>query len=80
MKIYRYPLKEHAKETFNRQLKAGIDDTDLAALAVSLRENDKLCIVFSDKIITPWDLVMKSLWDFTTITNVNNSNTFGSLG
>ena len=48
--IYRYPLKEHAKETFNRQLKAGIDDTDLAALAVSLRENDKLCIVSEDEI------------------------------
>ena len=34
--IYRYPLKELAKETFNRQLKAGIDDTDLA------RRNDLL--------------------------------------
>ena len=48
--IYRYPLKEHAKETFNRQLKAGIDDTDLAALVVSLREDDKLCVVSEDEI------------------------------
>jgi GTP1/Obg family GTP-binding protein len=48
--IYRYTLKEFAKETFNRQLKAGIDDAQLAALAISLREDDKLCIVNEDEI------------------------------
>jgi superfamily II DNA or RNA helicase len=48
--IYRYPLKEYAKETFNRQLKAGIDDSQLAALAISLREEDKLCIINQDEI------------------------------
>ncbi len=48
--LYRYPLKEFAKETFNRQLKAGIDDAELAALIISLREDDKLCIVNADEI------------------------------
>lgn len=48
--IYRYPLKEYAKETFNRQLKAGIDDVQLAALAISLREEDKLCIINEEEI------------------------------
>jgi len=49
--IYRYPLKEYAKETFNRQLKAGIDDSQLASLAISLREEDKLCIINEDEIV-----------------------------
>lgn len=48
--IYRYSLKEFAKETFNRQLKAGINDEQLAALAISLREDDKLCIINEDEI------------------------------
>lgn len=48
--IYKYPLKEFAKETFNRQLKAGIDDTELSALSISLREDDKLCLVNEDEI------------------------------
>jgi len=48
--IYRYPLKEFAKETFNRQLKAGIDDAELAKLAISLRDEDKLCIVNEDEL------------------------------
>ncbi|MFD0795152.1 helicase-related protein [Mucilaginibacter litoreus] len=41
--IYKYPLKEFARETFNRQLKSGIADDQLANLSVSLREEDKLC-------------------------------------
>jgi hypothetical protein len=41
--IYKYPLKEFAKDTINRQLKAGIDDDQLASLVISLKEEDKLC-------------------------------------
>jgi len=48
--IYKYPFKEFARETLNRNLKAGISDEDLAALVVSLREEDKLCIVNQDEI------------------------------
>ncbi|MCZ6776801.1 MAG: phospholipase D-like domain-containing protein [Ignavibacteria bacterium] len=43
--LYKYPLRESARDTLNRQLKAGLDDTGLAELAVALREEDKLCIV-----------------------------------
>ncbi len=48
--IYKYPLKEVAKETFNRQLKSGIDDSDLAALSISLRDDDKLCLINEEEI------------------------------
>lgn len=47
--IYKYPLKEFARETLNRQLKAGISDDQLAALVISLREEDKLAIVNEDE-------------------------------
>jgi superfamily II DNA or RNA helicase len=47
--IYKYPLKEFARETLNRQLKAGIADDQLASLVVSLREEDKLAIVNEDE-------------------------------
>jgi hypothetical protein len=43
--IYRYPLRETAKDTLNRQLKAGITDEQLADLAIALRLEDRLCIV-----------------------------------
>ncbi|MCP4399408.1 MAG: NgoFVII family restriction endonuclease [bacterium] len=48
--IYKYPLKSYAKEVLNRQLKSGISDENLANLVVSLREEDKLCIVSEDEI------------------------------
>jgi len=47
--IYKYPLKEFARETMNRQLKAGIGDDQLAALVISLREEDKLGIINEDE-------------------------------
>ncbi|MBU0560453.1 MAG: DEAD/DEAH box helicase family protein [Bacteroidetes bacterium] len=47
--IYKYPLKEFARETFNRQLKSGISDEDLANLAASLREEGKLSIIEEDE-------------------------------
>lgn len=47
--IYKYPMKEFARETLNRQLKAGISDEQLASLVVSLREEDKLCILNEDE-------------------------------
>jgi len=47
--IYKYPLKEFARETLNRQMKAGISDDQLASLVVSLREEDKLAIINEDE-------------------------------
>ncbi len=43
--IFRHPLREGARDVLNRQLKSGIDDQQLAELVVSLRAEDRLCIV-----------------------------------
>jgi superfamily II DNA or RNA helicase len=43
--IYRYPLRETARDTLNRQLRSGIEDQQLAELVVSLRAQDRLCVV-----------------------------------
>jgi len=49
--IFKFPLKEFARDTLNRQLKTGIRDEDLADLVVSLREEDKLCIVNDNDLL-----------------------------
>ena len=43
--MYRYPLRESAKDTLNRQLRSGIDNEQLAQLVVDLRTDDRLCLV-----------------------------------
>jgi hypothetical protein len=43
--IYRYPLRESAKDTLNRQLRSGIDNDQLAKLVIELRADDRLCVV-----------------------------------
>jgi hypothetical protein len=43
--IYRFPLRETARDILNRQLRSGIDDHQLVELVVSLRAEDRLCIV-----------------------------------
>ena len=43
--IYRFPLRESAKEKLNRQLRSGIQDDQLADLVVTLYEEDDLCLV-----------------------------------
>ena len=43
--IYRYPLRQAATDTLNRQLRAGITDDALANLVMLLRDDDRLCIV-----------------------------------
>ncbi len=48
--VYRYPLKEYARDALNRQLRAGISDEDLAELAKDLWEEDRLCSVSEEKI------------------------------
>ncbi|WP_293124806.1 helicase-related protein [Microcoleus sp. bin38.metabat.b11b12b14.051] len=46
--IYGYPLRQSAIDTLNRQLKSGISDNQLAELVVSMRRDDRLCIVSED--------------------------------
>jgi superfamily II DNA or RNA helicase len=43
--IYRFPLRQSAIDTLNRQLRAGITDEKLAELVMALRDDDRLCIV-----------------------------------
>ena len=46
--IYRYPLRQAAVDTLNRQLRSGIPDGDLAQLVIDLRDDDRLCIVHQE--------------------------------
>lgn len=43
--IYRFPLRESARNLLNRQLKAGITGEELASLVTSLREGERLCVI-----------------------------------
>jgi len=43
--IYRYPLRQGATDTLNRQLKTGISDERLVDLVLALRDEDRLCII-----------------------------------
>jgi len=47
--IYRYPLRQVAIDTLNRQLKAGINDQQLADLVLLLRSESRLCIIHEDE-------------------------------
>ena len=46
--IYRYPLRQSAVDSLNRQLKADIEDTQLAELVLMLRREDRLCIIHGE--------------------------------
>jgi superfamily II DNA/RNA helicase len=47
--IYRYPLRESAKDTLNRQIRSDITADELAKLVVRLREDDRLCLIQEEK-------------------------------
>ena len=47
--IYRFPLRQSATDTLNRQLRAGISDDKLAELVVALRDDDRLCIIHEEE-------------------------------
>ena len=42
--IYRYPLRQSAVDTLNRQLRSGVDDSQLAEIVISLHNDDRLCL------------------------------------
>ncbi|WP_104989882.1 helicase-related protein [Deinococcus sp. NW-56] len=46
--IYRHPLRAAAADTLARQLRTGIDDATLAALVLSLRDDDRLSLRAED--------------------------------
>ena len=47
--IYRYPLRQTAADTLNRQLRSSISNGDLAALVIDLWETERLCIIEEDR-------------------------------
>ncbi len=47
--IYRYPLRQNATDTLNRQLRSGISDDDLVALVTDLWNEDRLCLIEEEK-------------------------------
>ena len=47
--IYRYPLRQSAVDTLNRQLRSGIDDAELAELVIAFRDDDRLCLTDDDE-------------------------------
>lgn len=46
--IYRYPLRQTAVDTLNRQLRSGIPNQTLAELVIALRDEDRLCVVHEE--------------------------------
>ena len=47
--IYRYPLRQTATDTLNRQLRSRISNEDLAALVIDLWETERLCIIEEER-------------------------------
>jgi SNF2 family DNA or RNA helicase len=47
--IYRYPLRQVAIDTLNRQLRTEISNETLAELVLSLREDGRLCIIHEEE-------------------------------
>ncbi|MEA5507193.1 C-terminal helicase domain-containing protein, partial [Halotia wernerae UHCC 0503] len=43
--IYRYPLRQSAIDSLNRQLRSGVSNQQLAELVVAMQMDDRLCIV-----------------------------------
>lgn len=48
--IYRYPLRQSATDTLNRQLRSGVSDEALAELVMALREEDHLCLIHEEEV------------------------------
>ena len=47
--IYKYPLRQAATDSLNRQFRSGISDQALAELVIALRDEDRLCIVEGER-------------------------------
>ena len=64
--IYRYPLREAAVNTLNRQLRSGVSDEVLAELVTALRDEGRLCYVEEEekepepRIICSMGLIQRS--------------------
>lgn len=59
--IYRYPLRQAAVDTLNRQLRSGADDTTLAETVTTMWDEDRLCVVEDHKVKTREPQIICSL-------------------
>ena len=48
--LYAHPLTETAKDTLNRQLRAGIEEKDLADLVTNLHDEERLVVFHHDEV------------------------------
>ncbi|MBI4624340.1 MAG: hypothetical protein HY736_14135, partial [Verrucomicrobia bacterium] len=46
--IYRHPLRASATDILNKRLRDGASDEELAALVVSLRQEDRLSVIHEE--------------------------------
>ena len=72
--IYRYPLRETARDSLNRQLRSGADDFQLADLVVSLHEEDRLCATDDNDAETQEPRIICSLGLFLSDGGANADN------
>ncbi|RJQ14237.1 MAG: NgoFVII family restriction endonuclease, partial [Nitrospiraceae bacterium] len=49
--IYRYPLRQTAIDTLNRQLRSGISDETLSQIVITLRNEGRLCVIHEEEQI-----------------------------
>lgn len=75
--IYRYPLRQSATDTLNRQLRSGISNQQLAELVVALRTDDRLCIVSEEaEKREPQIICSLGLFEQNSRLNFNNYKEF----
>lgn len=43
--IYKYPLRERARDIINKRIRLGVTDEDMATLCMQLRDESRLCII-----------------------------------